>query len=229
MKTIGIIGGITWLSTVDYYRLINQMVAGRLGGSASAKIIIYSLSFEQIKGLVESGDWDGVSAITTDVARNLERGGADCLIIAANTIHNVAAKIQAAVNIPLIHIADETAGAIKRKKLQTVALLGTKYTMQMDFYKNKLLEHGITVIIPREEDIEYINTAIFTEMSKGIFLPERKEGFLRIIRSLTEQGAEGAVLGCTEIPILIKQEDCDIPIFDTTFIHATAAVEFALG
>ena len=229
MKTIGVIGGITWLSTLDYYRLLNEKINERLGGVEAGKIILYSVNFAEIKKLTEEGRWDEMTKLMTDAARKLEQAGADCILIGANTMHKIAAEIQQGVTIPLIHVAEVTAKQIKKQKLQMVALLGTKYTMQLDFYKNKLAQEGIATIIPGEDEIEMINTAIYTEMGKGVFLPETKQKFLTIIRKLVSQGAEGIILGCTEIPILIKQEDCEVPVFDTTQIHAGAAVEFALG
>lgn len=228
MKTIGIIGGISWLSTAEYYKLLNQMVNERLGGVNAAKIIIYSVNFGEIKTLTEADDWEGIAAIMCEAARQLEKAGADCLLIGANTMHKIADEIQAVVKIPVIHVAVVTADAIKKKNLQTVALLGTKYVMQQDFYKNKLAQQGISTIIPEQDDIDYINNAIYTEFGIGIFLPETKKRFLQIMDKLTAQGAEGVIFGCTEIPLLIQPEDCSIPVFDTTLIHATAAVDFAL-
>ena len=229
MKTIGLIGGITWLSTLDYYRLLNQLVNQKVGGVSSAKIILYSLEFAEIKRLTEANDWDGLAKIMCDAASKLEKAGADCLLIGANTMHNIADVIQAAISIPIIYIAEEAGRSIVQLKLKRVALLGTKYTMQLPFYKKKLEAQGIETIIPGHDDIEYINDAIYNEMGKGIFLPERKKEFISIINKLQQQGAEGIVLGCTEIPILIKQEDVGVPVFDTTLIHATAAVNFALS
>jgi aspartate racemase len=228
MKTIGLIGGITWLSTIDYYRLINQMINEKKGGVSSAKILMCSVEFAEIKRLTEANDWNSLAAIISNAAQKLEVAGADCILICANTMHKIADKIQASIKIPLIHIAEETAKAVVQRQLQKVALLGTKYTMQLDFYKNKLSEKNIETIIPNTTDIEYINDAIYNEMGKGIFLPERKKVFLRIINELITQGATGIILGCTEIPILIKQEDVSVPVFDTTAIHTKAAVEFAL-
>jgi aspartate racemase len=228
MKTIGLVGGITWLSTIDYYRLINQMVNEKLGGVSSAKILMCSVEFAEIKRLTEADDWNGLAAIISSAAQKLETADAKCILVCANTMHKIADKIQASIKIPLIHIAEETAKAVVQSKLQKVALLGTKYTMQLDFYKNKLSEKNIETIIPNTTDIEYINDAIYNEMGKGIFLPERKQVFLRIINELIAQGATGIILGCTEIPILIKQEDVSVPVFDTTAIHTKAAVEFAL-
>jgi aspartate racemase len=228
MKTIGIIGGITWYSTAEYYKLLNELVNEKLGGVHSAKIIMHSLDFAEIKILTEQQNWKAMAVIMCDAAKKLELSGAGCLMIGANTMHHIAADVQAAIHIPLIHIAEATATAIKTRQLKKVALLGTKYTMQMDFYKDKLAARQIDTIIPGEADIEYINYAIYNEFSKGIFLPEAKTRFLRIIHELIGQGAEGFILGCTEIPILIKQEDCPVPIFDTGLIHAAAAVDFAL-
>ena len=228
MKIIGIIGGLTWLSTADYYRLINQQINEKLGGVEAGKIIIYSVNVAEIKVLTENNDWDGIAAIMKEVARKLESAGADCILIGANTMHKIADEVQGAINIPLIHIAEETANVIESKGLQKVALLGTKYTMQLDFYTKKLAAKGIETIIPGEEDIAYINNAIYTEMGKGIFLPETKDRFIQIIDKLQHAGAEAVILGCTEIPILIKQEDVEVPVLDTTEIHVDAAVKFAL-
>ncbi|MEP7256248.1 MAG: aspartate/glutamate racemase family protein [Ferruginibacter sp.] len=227
MKTIGLIGGLTWYSTLDYYRLLNELVNKELGGVHSAKIILNSVDFAEIKVLTEKQDWDGLLIIMSEAAKSIEKAGADCVMIGANTMHKIADEVQAAITIPIIHIADAVAEAIKIKNLKKVALLGTKYTMQLDFYKTKLATHGISVIIPDVTGIELINISIYGEFSRGIFLPERKQQFLQIINSLIEQGAEGIILGCTEIPILIKQEDCTVPIFDTAFIHSEAAVKFA--
>jgi aspartate racemase len=228
MKTIGIIGGMTWVSSLDYYRLLNEMVNEKLGGAESAKIILYSVNFGEIKKLTEAGEWEAIEEILVSSAKKLELAGADCLLIGANTMHKMADEVGAAVGIPLIHVAEETAKVISGKQLKKVALLGTKYTMQLDFYKDKLSGHGIAAIIPSEEDINYVNDAIYSEMSKSLFLPATKGRFISIINDLIQQGAEGIILGCTEIPILIKQEDCPVPVFDTTNIHARAAVGFAL-
>ncbi|MES2328381.1 MAG: aspartate/glutamate racemase family protein [Bacteroidota bacterium] len=228
MKTIGIVGGISWLSTIEYYKFVNQLVNERLGGVNAAQVIIYSVNFAEIKKLTEADDWDGLTAVISEAAQQLEKAGADCLLVGANTMHKIADKIQAAVNIPLIHVAVVTADAIKKQNLQIVALLGTKYVMQQEFYRNKLSEQGIKVFIPEQEDIDYINNAIYTEFGKGIFLPETKQHFLQVIDHLVTAGAEGVIFGCTEIPILIQQQDCSIPVFDTTLIHATAAVDFVL-
>ena len=229
MKTIGLIGGITWHSTLDYYRLLNEQVQAKLGGVHSAKIILHSVDFAEIKAPTLREDWDEIANIMCSAAKNLETAGADCLVICANTMHNIAHRVEKEISIPLIHIADATARAINEKGLKKVTLLGTKYTMQMDFYKERLAAQGISVIIPAEPDIEFINHSIYEEIGKGIFLPERKQRYLSIIDSLRQQGAAGVVLGCTEIPILIKQEDCPVPVFDTSYLHALAAVEFAVS
>jgi aspartate racemase len=229
MKTIGIIGGLTWLSTAEYYRVLNEMVNARLGGVASAKIVLHSVNFEEIKTLTFADDWEGISRLICDLARKLEAAGADCILIGANTMHRIADQVQAAVNIPVIHIAAATGRAIQEKKLKKVALLGTRYTMELGFYQRVLEQDGITTIIPGEEDRQYIHDAIYNEMGKNLFLPATRERFLAIISQLAAAGAEGVILGCTEIPLLIKQNDCSLPVFDTTQIHAAAALAFALS
>jgi aspartate racemase len=228
LKTIGLIGGLTWYSTLDYYRLLNELANKELGGSHAAKIILNSVDFGEIEVLTKIQDWDALAIIMCKAAKAIELAGADCVMIGANTMHKIAGEVQAAISVPVIHIADAVAASIKKKGLKKVALLGTKYTMQLDFYKTRLAAAGIDVIVPGETDIEFINDSIYNEFSKGVFLPERKTEYLRIIRSLNGQGAEGIILGCTEIPILIKQEDCTVPVFDTAFIHAEAAVKFAI-
>ena len=228
MKTLGFIGGLTWLSSVDYYTLLNKLTNEKIGGSSSCKILMYSVNFEDIKALTLSNDWDGLANMLSGIAQTLEKAGADCLLIGANTMHNIADKVQAAITIPLINIVDATAKEITSRHIKKVALLGTKYTMQLDFFKDKLAQQNIETIIPDDTEIEYINDCIYSEMSKGIFLPERKAGFIKIIQSLQAKGAEGIILGCTEIPILIKQEDVSIPVFDTTLLHVRAAVTFAV-
>lgn len=228
MKTIGLIGGLTWLSTAEYYKVLNELVAKRMGGVHSAQIILHSVDFAGIKTLTENNDWEGIAAIICPAAKGLELAGANCILIGANTMHKIAHEVQTAVNIPVIHIADAVADAINKKGLQKVALLGTKYTMQLDFYKNRLNEKGIEVMIPCEKDIEFINRSIYDEFSKNSFLSSTKQEYLRIMNELIQQGAEGFILGCTEIPILIKQDDCSAPLFDTLMIHSVAAVDFAL-
>lgn len=228
MKTIGIIGGITWYSSMEYYRLLNELTNKKLGGVHSARIILNSVDFAGIKELSVKEDWDAIALIMIDAAKAIEAAGADCLLLGANTMHNIADKVQAAIGIPLVHIVDAVGGAIRKKGLQKVGLLGTRYTMQMDFYKQRLQEQGIEVIVPGNEDMDYVNDSIYNEFSKGIFTQEKKIKYLSIIEGLINNGAEGIIFGCTEIPILLKQADCSVPVFDTAFIHATAAVAFSL-
>lgn len=229
MKTIGLIGGLTWLSTLDYYRQLNELVNKKLGGVHSAKIILHSVDFAEIKILTEQDDWKGLAKIMCAAANGLVLAGADCIMIGANTMHNIAEEVQAAINIPVIHIGTVTADGVKKKGIKKVALLGTKYTMQLDFYKNKLAANGIATIVPDEVGVQFINNSIYNEFSANIFLPETKKEYLHIIGKLVEQGAEGIILGCTEIPILISQADCTVPVFDTALLHSIAAVDFALG
>ena len=227
MKTIGLIGGSTWVSTTDYYRTINQLTQQLLGGSHSAAILMYSLKFHEFRTLVEEGQFEDVAQYLTDIAVNLEKAGADCLVICANTPHMYADAIRKNLQIPIIHIADATAKEIQKMGLKTVALLGTRPTMEQDFYKSKLAEYGIHTLVPNAADREFINHTIFNEFSKEIFSPAAKKRYLEIIDQLRQQGADGAILGCTEIPILIKQSDCDIPVFDTMYLHSREAVHFA--
>lgn len=227
METIGLIGGLTWHSTVDYYRLLNEEVNKKLGGYHAAKIFMCSEDFAEIKPLTEAEDWDALAAIMIHAAKTIENAGGCCVMIGANTMHKIADQVQDAVSIPVIHIAEAVAASVKQKQLKKVALLGTKYTMKLDFYKNKLAEHHIETIIPAEEDIDFINHSIYNEFSKGLFLPQTKKRYLDIIDELVKQGAEGIIAGCTEIPILIKQEDCSVPVFDTTYLHVMAAIDHA--
>jgi aspartate racemase len=229
MKTIGIIGGLTWHSTVDYYRTLNELVNERLGGVSSAKILMYSVNFAEIKALTFKQDWQGIAKEMSAIAKRLQNAGADCLMLGANTMHNIANEVATAIDIPLIHIAEATAKAINEKGLQKVALLGTVYTMEMGFYQEKITAQGIATIIPGDDDRAFINHAIYEEMSLGKFLPETKQRFLEIINKMVGQGAEGIILGCTEIPILLKENNCTVPLLDTGYIHSVAAVDFALG
>ncbi len=228
MKTIGIVGGLTWYSTAEYYRMLNELMNQRLGGNHAAKIILNSVDFAEIKVLTEQQNWDAIAIIICAAAKSIEKAGADCLLIGANTMHKIADTIQAAINIPVIHIGAVTAEAINKLGLIKVALLGTKYTMQLDFYTAKLAAYGIETIIPNETDIEFINNSIYNEFSKGVFTAAAKAEYLKIINVLVAQGAQGIILGCTEIPILIKPTDVSVPIFDTGLIHSIAAVDFAL-
>lgn len=229
MKTIGLIGGTSWFSTIDYYRIINETVNSRIGNNASAKILLYSVNFEEIVTLTKQNDWAGIAAIMCKAAKNLETAGADCLLLCANTMHIIADKVQEVLDIPILHIADVVATTIEKKNLQHVLLLGTKYTMQSSFYADRLGAKGIKITIPDVEEMEIINNSIYNELGKGLLLPETKSIYLDIINKYIATGAEAIILGCTEIPLLIKQADCTIPLLDTTLLHANAAVKFALS
>lgn len=230
MKTIGILGGMSWESSLEYYRLINEMVAERLGGLASAKLLMYSVNFEEYENMMRSGDWGVIGDRLAERAKALETAGAECMLIATNTVHKVAGRVREAISAPLLHIADAAGREIKRLGHARVALLGTKFTMLEDFYSRRLKEgFGVDVLTPDPETSEYMNEAIFGELCKGVFKPETRGRFLEIIEDLAGKGARAAVLGCTEIPLLIKQEDTDLPLIDTTFLHARMAVDFALA
>jgi len=229
MKTIGLVGGISWYSSLDYYRIINEMVNKRLGGNEAASLILYSVNYGEIVTLTHQNDWDRISAIICNAAWKLDRAGADCILLGANTMHKIADRVERSVSVPLLHIATETGKAILSKGLKKIGLLGTKYTMELGFYADKLAEQGIETIIPEPADRILVSDIIYNELGKGIFLPESKNLLLQIINKLAAEGAEGVILGCTEIPIVIKQEDCAVPVFDTALIHATAAVNFSLG
>ena len=230
MKTIGIIGGMSWESSLVYYRIINEIVRERLGGLHSAKSLMISVDFALIEAMQSMGDWDGATEVMVNCARQLESGGADCVIIATNTMHLMYAAVQAAVSLPVIHIADAAAHRIRAVEINTVGLLGTKFTMEMDFYSGRLKENfGIETIIPEVADREIVNRVIYQELVLGQIKENSKKDFLRIIHDLRAKGAQGVILGCTEIPLLVKQEDTDLPLLDTTQLHAQSAVDFALG
>ncbi|HDR5278609.1 aspartate/glutamate racemase family protein [Bacillus cereus] len=228
MKTIGLIGGMSWESTSEYYRIINEEIKERLGGLHSAKCLINSVDFEEIERCQSSGDWDGAGEILGNAAYSLQKGGADFIIICTNTMHKVVGKIKAKIDIPVLHIADATAKAIKRKDIQKVGLLGTTYTMEQDFYKSRIEENNIKVIVPSEKNSKEINKVIYTELCLGKIVSQSREYYKRVIEELVQKGAQGIILGCTEIGLLIKQEDVSVPIFDTTHIHAIEAVKVAL-
>lgn len=228
MKTIGIIGGMSWESTVTYYQIMNETVKKELGGLHSAKILLYSVDFSEIERCQAEGDWEKSGDILASAAESLEKAGADFLVIATNTMHKVAPQIQMRIHIPIVHIAEVTAEELKQNHITTVALLGTKYTMTQDFYKDKLENAGITVLIPHEQEIEVVNSIIYDELCLGSILETSKERYLQIINGLKKRGAQGVILGCTEIGLLIKQEDTDLPVFDTTRIHAVKAAKLSL-
>ena len=229
MKTLGMIGGSSWVSTVDYYTYINKMVNDKLGGIASAKILMYSMNMEDLFRFASVKNWDGLAYFLSEIAKKLEGQGAEALVICANTPHIVADAIQKNIGIPLINIAEETAKEIARQKISKAILLGTMITMEQDFFKQRLLKYGIQTVIPEQEDREFIHGSIFSELGKWIILPATKKRYQEIIEGLTTTGKEGVILGCTELPMLIKQEDCPIATFDTTLIHAKAAVEFMMS
>ncbi|PGM95637.1 aspartate/glutamate racemase family protein [Bacillus cereus] len=228
MKTIGLIGGMSWESTSEYYRILNEEIKSRLGGLHSAKCLINSVDFEEIERFQSNGDWDGAGEVLGNAAYSLQNGGADFIIICTNTMHKVVEKIKENINIPVLHIADTTAKEIKRKGIQTIGLLGTKYTMEQDFYKSRIEENNIKVIVPLENNREKINEIIYTELCLGKITSQSREYYKTVIEELVQKGAQGIILGCTEIGLLVKQEDVSVPIFDTTFIHAIEAVNVAL-
>jgi aspartate racemase len=229
MKTIGLIGGMSWESSAVYYKIVNQEIKKRLGGVHSCQCLMYSVDFGEIAALQHSEEWDELAEIMVDAAQRLERGGADFIVLCTNTMHKLALQIENSVQIPLIHIADVVAEAIKEKHLQKVGLLGTKFTMEQEFMKDRLIEkHGIDTIIPDEEQRNFIHQTIYGELVKGIFKEESREAFLQIINDLISRGAEGIILGCTEIGLLISKGNTNHILFDTTGIHALKAVELAL-
>jgi aspartate racemase len=229
MKTIGLIGGTSWISTIDYYRIINTTVNERLGGNESARIILHSVNYGEIVELTHHGNWDAICNIVSKAAGQAERAGAGCILLCANTMHQIAERVQQSISIPLIHIADATATIVHHEQIDTVLLLGTRYTMAADFYPDKLAARNINMILPGIAAREFINETIYNEMGKGVFLPETKKSYLDIMKASIALGAKGVILGCTEIPMLLRPEECPLPVFDTTRIHATAAVDFALN
>ncbi len=234
MKTIGIIGGVSWVSSIEYYRLMNEMVNNELGGLHSAKILMYSIEFGNFSNeerLAEKGNWNPLNMTMIDAAQRLKNGGADFIVIASNTMNSRADDIQANVNIPVLHIADATGENVKASGIENVGLLGTKYTMEQNFYRDRLeKKYGLHVIIPNETERDCINSVIFDELCANKLTNESRERFKQIINRLVdEEGAQGVILGCTEIPLLIKQEDVEVPVFDTMKIHAQAAVKYALN
>ena len=229
MKTIGMIGGMSWESTLAYYRIVNQEVKARLGGLHSAKCLLYSVDFEEIERLQHEDLWTEAGEVLGHAAQGLEKGGADFILICTNTMHKVAGAVAASVSIPLLHLADATAEAIKEKGLKKIALLGTRFTMVEDFYKGRLKEtYGLDVLIPNEPEMDVIHQVIYEELCLGKILGRSRQQYLDVIDRLKGEGAEGVILGCTEIGLLVKQEDTDVPLFDTTEIHARAAVDVAL-
>lgn len=229
MKTIGLIGGMSWESSIEYYRIINETVRARLGGLHSAKSVMYSVDFAEIETLQQQGKWNEATNLMIAAAQRVENGGADFVIICTNTMHKMADEVQKHIQIPLLHITDATAEKIKAHGLKKIGLLGTRFTMEEDFYKGRLSEkQGLEVIIPTEREREIVHCVIFDELCLGEIRESSKEQYVRIMDHLVRDGAEGIILGCTEISLLIQEEDSQIPLFDTTKIHAVAAVEYAL-
>ncbi|WP_349730224.1 aspartate/glutamate racemase family protein [Peribacillus frigoritolerans] len=229
MKTIGLIGGMSWESSLEYYRLINEDVKAKLGGLHSAKCILYSVDFEEIERYQAEGDWDSSGKLLGEAALSLEKAGAEMIVICTNTMHKVVGYIEEKVSLPILHIADSTAKQIQKSKISTVGLLGTKYTMEQDFYKTRIESNGIKVLIPNEEDRKVINQVIYEELCLGEIQQSSRDHYKKVIKGLVDDGAEGIILGCTEIGLLVKQEDSEVPLFDTAVIHAVDTVNMALG
>ncbi len=229
MKTIGLIGGMSWESTQEYYRFLNEGVKEKLGGLSSAKILLYSFNFQEIEELQHRGQWDALTHEMVEAARKLQQGGADIIAICTNTMHKMAPEIEEAIDIPLLHIADAAGREIERMCIKRVALLGTNFTMTGDFYSGRLMEKfGIEVVVPEEEERKVVHNIIYDELCRGIIREESREAYIQIIEGLKDRGAEGVILGCTEIPLLIGDGDVSIPVFDTTKIHSAALVGEAI-
>ena len=229
MKTIGMIGGVSWESTAIYYRLTNTLTRERLGGAANARSLLLTLSFIEVAALQQAGDWTALTRLLQDAARRVEDAGADCLLLCSNTLHFAAEDVERVVGIPLLNVVDVTAQVILARGLRMVALLGTRYTMEQRFYRDRLRErHGIETLIPDEADRVEVHRVIFEELTQGRVLDSARAAYLAVLDRLAQKGAEGAILGCTEISMLLGQRDCSLPVFDTTYLHAEAAVEWAL-
>ncbi len=230
MKTIGLLGGMSWESSIEYYRIINEGVRAVLGGVHSARIVMVSLDFAEIEALQMEGNWEEATRILVQSAREIEAAGADFMLICTNTMHLMVDEVQAGIGIPLLHIADATAEGVNQAGIKTVGLLGTRFTMEKEFYRGRLENrHQLRVLIPREVERERVHTVIYDELVQGRIAERSRAAYLEVIRNLVRDGAEGIVLGCTEIGLLVKQEDVSVPIFDTMEIHARAAVQVALG
>jgi aspartate racemase len=230
MKTIGLLGGLSWESSIEYYRLINEMVRERLGGTHSAQCLMWSFDFAEIEALQETGNWQEATRLMVAAAQAVERGGADCLVICSNTMHRMAADVQHAIGIPLIHIADATAQAIQAAGIATIGLLGTRYTMEQDFYKGRLIHNfDLNVVIPDDTGRTAVHDIIYHELILGVIKDDSRRAYQGVIQRMADSGAAGVILGCTEITLLIKPEHSVLPVFDTTYLHAQAAVDFALS
>lgn len=227
---MGFIGGMSWESSLEYYRIVNEAVKERLGGFHSAKCVLYSVDFEEVEKLQHKGDWDRLTGLMVDAARKLESVGADFVVICTNTMHKMADEVQGAIAVPLLHIVDVTAQAIKANGQSRVGLLGTKFTMEQDFYKGRLRDkHGLEVLIPSAEERQAVHQILYSELCLGEIKELSKAKFKDVIQNLVDRGAQGVILGCTEIPLIVSQDDYEIPVYDTTALHALAAVEYALG
>jgi len=229
MRKIGLLGGMSWESSALYYRLINEAVRDRLGGFHSARIVLGSVDFAEIEALQVSGDWDSAGSLLAHEARMLQAAGADCVVLCTNTMHKVADAIETAVDVPLIHLADVTAGAVLAAGVDRVALLGTRFTMEQPFYADRLRTHGLSVVVPSEADRRVVHDVIYDELVLGVVRDESRAAYVAVVDRLVGEGAQGVILGCTEIGLLLKQADCVLPLFDTTALHARAAVDQALG
>jgi len=230
MKTIGLIGGMSWESSIEYYRIINQEARKRLGGLHSAECIMFSFDFAEIEALQMAGDWDGATQRMVQAAKQVEQGGGECIVICTNTMHKMAQDVQHAVDIPLIHIADATAKVIQDDGIKTIGLLGTRFTMEQDFYKGRMIDHfGLNVLTPDDAGRDIVHQIIYDELVVGEIKDESRQQYQAVINDLQASGAEGVILGCTEIGLLIKPEHSVLPVFDTTYLHAVAAVEWALA
>ncbi|MDH4220650.1 MAG: aspartate/glutamate racemase family protein [Candidatus Aminicenantes bacterium] len=229
MKTIGMIGGMSWESSLEYYRIVNETIKEELGGFHSAQCVLYSVNFEEVEKLQHQGDWESLTRLMIDAAQRVKKAGADFLIICTNTMHKMADEVQEATRIPLLHIVDVTAAAIRANGQAKVGLLGTKFTMEQDFYKGRLNQrHEIDVLIPDDKERQVIHDILYNELCLGAIKELSREKFKDIIQGLVGRGAQGVILGCTEIPLIVSQKDCEIPLYDTTTLHAKAAVAFAL-
>ena len=226
---MGMIGGMSWESTLEYYRIVNETTKNRLGGFHSAKCILYSVDFAEVEKLQHLGDWDELTRLMKDAARKLEGAGADFVIICTNTMHKMADEVQEVIRIPILHIVDVTAEAIRANREKRVGLLGTKFTMEQDFYKGRLRDkHGVEVVIPGEEERQVVHDILYSELCMGEIKELSKGKFKSVIQNLVDRGAQSVILGCTEIPLIVSQDEYDIPVYDTTTLHAQAAVDFAL-
>ncbi len=230
MKTIGLLGGMSWESSLEYYRLINQGVKARLGALHSARIVLVSVDFAEVEAMQSAGRWDDATRFMIAAARQVERGGADCLVICTNTMHRMAAEVQDSIGIPLLHIADATAFAVRVAGIERVGLLGTRFTMEQDFYRGRLQGlHGLQVLIPDQEARQMVNRVIYEELVQGRIVPASREAYRAVIADLVRAGAGGIILGCTEIGLLVGAGDSPVPLYDTTVLHAAAAVDWALS